>query len=191
MCDIVVKDNTIGVGGDIVSSIAQGYVLSNCTKSVTMVTLIGSTWDSDGVESFASMATSGRLQSIKTLRLPYRKTVNDELFVSINSLLCHLPLLEELDLHCTSLTKSGIKCFTSGITLPQLKVLRISLPLPPFSHPEKVSSLLRFRSNKIQQIFYEVDADINHVVWKKILSYAFSCQVIQDGELSWLHLYNL
>ncbi len=193
LCDNVVKDNTIAVGGDIVSSIAQGYVLSNCTKPVTKVTFIGRTWDSDGVESFVSMATSGRLQSIKTLRLLYIKTVNDEFFVSINSLLCHLPFLEGLDLHRTSLTKSGIKCFTSGITLPQLKVLRISLPLiPPCSHPEKVLSLLKFRSNKIQQIFYKVHKHytINHVVWRKILSYAFSCQVIQDSDLSWLHLYN-
>ncbi len=193
LCDNVVEDNTIAVGGDIVSSIAQGYVLSNCTKPVTEVTLIGRTWDSDGVESFVSMATSGRLQSIKTLRLLYRETVNDELSVSINSLLCHLPFLEGLDLTGTSLSKSGIKCFTSGITLPQLKVLRISLPLiPPCSHPEKVLSLLKFRSNKIQQIFYKVHKHytINHVVWRKILSYAFSCQVIQDSDLSWLHLYN-
>ncbi len=190
LCNIVVEDNTITVGGDIVSSIAQGYVLSNCTKPVTKV-IVSRTWDSDGVESFASMATSGRLQSIKSLRLTYRETVND--FVSINSLLCHLPFLEELDLTYASLTKSRIKCFTSGITLPQLKVLRISLPLiPPCSHPEKVLSLLKFRSNKIQQIFYKAHADyaINHVVWRKILSYAFSCQVIQDSDLSWLHLYN-
>ncbi len=192
LCDNVVKDNTIAVGGDIVSSIAQGYVLSNCTKSVTNVTY-DSIWDSDGVESFVSMATSGRLQSIKTLSLEYRKTVNDELFVSINSLLCHLPFLVELDLTGTSLTKSGIKCLTSGITFPQLQVLRIFLPLvPPCSHPEKVLNLLKFRSNKIQQIFYEVHADyaINHIVWRKILNYAFSCQVIQDDELPWLHLYN-
>ncbi len=193
LCDTVVEDSTIAVGGDIVSSIAQGYVLSNCTKPVTEVR-VGRTWDNDGVESFASMATSGRLQSIKTLCLEYRETVNDEWFVSINSLLCHLRFLEELDLTGTTpLTKSGIECLTSGITLPQLKVLRISLPLiPPCSHPEKVLSLLKFRTNKIQQILYEVHTDyaINHVVWRKILSYAFSCQVIQDSDLSWLHLYN-
>ncbi len=192
LCNSVVKNNTITVGGDIISSIALGYVLSNCTKPITEV-IVGRYWDSDGVESFASMATSGRLQSIKTLSLAYRKTVNDVGVVSINSLLCHLPFLEELDLNSISLTKSGIECFTSGITLPQLKVLRISLPLiPPCSHPEKVLSLLKFRSNKIQQIFYEVDADyaINHVVWRKILSYAFGCQIMQDSDLSWLHLYN-
>ncbi len=193
LCDSVAQqDNVFTVGGDIVSSIAQGYVLSNCTKPVTEVR-VGRTWDNDGVESFASMATSGRLQSIKTLRLAYGETVNDELFVSINSLLCHLPFLEELDLHRTSLTKSGIKCLTSGLTLPQLKVLRISLPLiPPCSHTERVLNLLKFRSNKIQQIFYKVHAGyaINHVVWRKILSYAFGSQIMEDNELSWLHMYN-
>ncbi len=193
LCDSVAQqDNVFTVGGDIVSSIAQGYVLSNCTKPVTEVR-VDRTWDNDGVESFASMATSGRLQSIKTLRLAYTETDNDERLMSIYSLLCHLPFLEELDLTGTSLTKSGIECFTSGITFPQLKVLRISLPLiPPCSHPERVLNLLKFRSNKIQQIFYKVHADyaINHVVWRKILSYAFGSQIMEDNELSWLHVYN-
>ncbi len=192
VCDFVVDNDEIYVEGDIVSSIALGYILSKCTKPVTKMIITHKTWDREGVESFASMATSDKLQSIKYLSIGVSKP-DDKLFVAINILLAHLPFLEELDLSGILLKKSRIECLTNGIKLPQLKVLRICLSLlPPCSQPEEVLKLLTFKSKNLEQIFYQVYIyyPINYMIWRKILSNVFGCHVIQDSDLSWLHLYD-
>ncbi len=191
LCDCVIEDENISVGGDIVSSIAQGYVLFKCTKPVTKITVEDCWWNNEGVKLFALIATSDKLQSIRCLAV----SIGVELLVVIKSLLSHLQLLEELDLSSTKLTKSRIECLTSGIVLPQLKILRISLSLePPYSYPETVLTKLTFCSINVKQVFYKLHRDlcpnINYGIWKKILSYAFGCQVIQESDRSWLYLYN-
>ncbi len=194
LCDLAVDDENIDVGGDVISSIAQGFVLSKCTKPVTTISIC-STWDSEGVELFTSMASRDKLQSIKCLRIHF-PVIDDEFFVAMNSFLSHhLPFLEELDFTSTDLTKSRIELLTGGVTLANLKVLTLPLKFDsPFSRPEKVFQLLKFGSNNLKQIFYQNSyyniSNSDCGVWRKILSYAFGCQVTQDYDMSWLHLYS-
>ncbi len=194
LCDLAVFGKNINVGGDVISSIAQGFVLSKCTKPVTTISIC-SAWDSEGIELFTSMASRNKLQSIKCLRISFSK-IHDEFFVAMNSFLSHhVPFLEELDFTYTDLTKSRIELLTGGVTLPNLKVLRLYLRFdPPLSHPEKVFQLLKFKSKYIKQVFYTgfnydfCNPDCG--MWRKILSYSFGCQVTRDHDLSWLQLYN-
>ncbi len=197
-CNYVVRDGNIDVPGDIVSStdsIALAYVISKCTKPVTKMMIFNNcTWNSDGVELFASLVSSDKLQSIRCLRARvYEDNMfEDNMFEVLNTLLHYLPFLEELNLNEIELSKSLIECLTSGITLAHLEVLTISLPLVPCSNPEDILKLLTFGSHNIRRVFYCVHEGhpVNHAVWRKMLSYAFGCQIVQDSDLSWLHLYN-
>ncbi len=191
-CNSMVRDGNIDVPYGIISStdsIALAYVISKCTKPVTKMTLDGFIWNSKGVKLFASLVTSDKLQSIKCLQA---RVYKDDMFKVLNSLLHHLPFLKELNLTNTKLKKYSIECLTSEITLAHLEVLTISLPLVPCSNPGDVLKLLTFGSHNIQRVFYCVHGGhpVNHVMWRKMLSYAFGCQAIQDSDLSWLHLYN-
>ncbi len=192
-CNYVVRDGNIDVPGDIVSStdsIALAYVISKCTKPVTEMMIFNNcTWNIEGVELFASLVTSDKLQSIRCLRA---RVYEDDMFEVLNTLLHYLPFLEELYLNRIELNKSSIECLTSGITLPHLEVLTISLPLISCSNPEDVFKFLTFGSNNVRRVFYSVHEGhpVNHVMWRKMLSYAFGCQVVQESDLSWLHLYN-
>ncbi len=192
-CNYVVRDGNIDVPDGIISStdsIALAYVISKCTKPVTkMMILDNCTWNSDGVKLFASLVSSDKLQSIRCLRA---RVYEDNMFEVLNTLLHYLPFLEELNLNEIKLNKSLIECLTSGINLAHLEVLTISLPLVPCSNPGGVFQLLTFGSYNIQRVFYSVHKGhpVNHAVWRKMLSYAFGCQIVQESDLSWLHLYN-
>ena len=161
---------------------ALGYVISTASKQVSKLSLKYCIWDNDGVMAFSR----SKLHSIRCLEVYYNQS---EDFKAINALLCLLPCLEEFSL-LEVLKESDVHCLTRGVQLPQLRSLKIRLPLAPCSHPEEVLKLLTFGSHNIKQVCYIWYSNINFVMWRKWLCYAFGFQVFQDSDISWLHLYN-
>ena len=193
-CDFVIDNGVLKVYGGsqpiitLANFVALGNVIYNSTKLVKKIALSSNKWNSEGVKLFISKTTIGKLASIKCLKIYFG---HDEDVKILNCLLSYLPSLEELDLLQVQLNQSKIKCLTNGVTLSNLKVLKITLPLVPCSHPEEVLGLLQFGSHSLNQVYYSVhEGHIDQVLWKKILSHAFGFQEVRNNFISWLHLYN-
>ena len=190
MCDYVVRngslyfDNTHITPSDF---IALGYVISTASKQVSMLSLEHCTWDNDGVMAFSSEISISKLHSIKCLEVFDDQSID---YKVLNALLCLLPCLEELSLLIEKLKKSDVHCLTRGVQLPQLRSLKIRLPLAPCYHPEEVLKLLRFGSHNIKQVCYIWYGNVNFAMWRKWLCYAFGFQEFQDSDISWVYLYN-
>ena len=192
-CDYVVGEGVLSFVKSFITSsdfIALGYVISNASRLVSNLCFTGM-WGSDGVMAFSSMVTKDRLNCIKYLAANGSTTD----FKALNGLLGQLPFLEELDLRKIVLGRSGVEYLTSNITIPKLRVLKISIPLAHSSHPEDVLRQLTFGSHNIKQIHYSPSfansrSFTKYAVWKKILCYTFGFQVNQDSDISWVHLYN-
>ena len=166
-----------------------GYVISNASGLVSKLCFSHCKWDSDGIMAFSSMVSNDRLNCIKYLAANGGSTDDD--FEALNGLLGQLPFIEELNLLETVLGRSEVEYLTSNITIPNLQVLKISIPHALFSHPEDVLRQLTFGSHNIKQIIYSPDgSSFNNAVWRKILCYAFGFQILQDSDISWVHLYN-
>ena len=192
-CDYVVGEGVLSFDNTFITSsdfIALGYVISNASRLVSKLCFSDCKWGRDGGMAFSSMVSKDRLNCIIYLAANGGSTDDD--FEALNGLLGQLPFLEELDLSKTVLGRSGVEYLTSNITIPKLRVLKISIPLAHSSHPEDVLRQLTFGSHNIKQIVYSADDSsfINYAVWRKILCYAFGFQVFQDSDISWVHLYN-
>ena len=192
-CDYVVGEGVLSFDNTFITSsdfIALGYVISNASRLVSKLYFSDCKWGSDGGMAFSSMVSKDRLNCIIYLAANGGSTDDD--FEALNGLLGQLPFLEELDLSKTVLGRSGMEYLTSNITIPKLRVLKISIRLAHSSHPEDVLRQLTFGSHNIKQIVYSADDSsfINYAVWRKILCYAFGFQVFQDSDISWVHLYN-
>ena len=136
-CDYVVGEGVLSFVKSFITSsdfIALGYVISNASRLVSNLCFTDCMWGSDGVMAFSSMVTKDRLNCIKYLAANGITTD----FKALNDLLGQLPFLEELDLRRTVLGRSGVEYLTSNITIPKLRVLKISIPLAHSSHPEDV-----------------------------------------------------
>ncbi len=169
--------------------IALGYVIARSTRVVTKLSL-SYKWDSEAMKLFVSFA-GVKLHSLECLRV---SLIYDQEFQSLNLLLVHVPFLKELNMSGLMLDKFKIECITNQVKLPHLKVLKINLPITPFSHPEESLKLLAFGSKSLERVLYSNDGSdsiINHVVWRKIFLCAFNFQRIEDNHKSWLHLCNL
>ena len=164
---------------------ALGYVISTASKQVSKLKLKNCTWDNDGVMAFSSGISRSKLHSIKCLEVSLEDSK------ALNALLCLLPCLEELSL-LEELNKSDVPCLTRGVQLAQLRILNITLPLAPCSHPEEVLKLLTFGIHNIKQVYCHCrwNSNIDFAMWKKWLCYAFGFQVLLDSDISWVHLYN-
>ena len=191
LCDYVVGNGSLCFESSHITPsdfTALGYMISTASKQVSKLSLKSCTWDNDGVMAFSSEITGSKLHSIKCLEIYQCKSEDHD---AHNALLYQLPCLEELSLS-EQLKKSDVYCLTRGVQLSQLKILKISLPLAPSSHPEEVLKLLTFGShNNIKQVYcHESYSNINFAMWRKWLCYAFGFQVFHDSDISWLHLYN-
>ena len=164
---------------------ALGYVISTASKQVSKLRFMRCTLDNDGVMAFSSVITRSKLHSIKCLEVSVNLSEN---YKAINALLCQLPCLEELSL----LMELDVYYLTRGVQLSQLRILNITIPLAPCSHPEEVLKLLTFGSHNIKQVYCHGRrySNINFAMWRKCLCYAFGFQEFQDSDISWLHLYN-
>ena len=191
LCDHVVGDGRVKLGGFVTPSdfASLGYVISTASQHVSVLDLKHSTWDYDGVMALSSMDTNNKLYSIKCLKVV--GITSDDPSKALNCLLLQLPLLEELDFGIYRQGKFYIECLTSNITLSNLTCLKITLPLAPCSHPEKVLQSLTFGSHNIKQVYVSVKGEFNnYALWRKWLCYAFVFQVFLDNGISWVHLYN-
>ena len=188
VCDYVVNHNTLVFKNKIITPsdfAALGYVLSTSSKTLSVIKLENCKWDRDAALEFSVITK--KLKSLKYLE----DSCSHEDFKALNGFLNQLPFLEELDLLGVKLDKSCVEYLTSNITLIQLKVLKISLPLAFCSHPEEVLKLLKFGSCNIKQIHFSMhnygwSNQNNYTMWRKWLCYAFGIQV----DISWVHLYN-
>ena len=195
-CDYVVGEGVLSFRYDIITSydfMALGYVISNASGLVSKLCFRDCKWDSDGIMAFSSMVSKERLNCIKYLAAngSSRDGSTDDDFKAWNGLLGQLPFIEELDLLETVLGRSGVEYITSNITIPKLQVLKIVIPLAHSSHPEDVLRQLTFGSRNIKQIIYSLNgSSFSYAVWRKILCYAFGFQILQDSDISWVHLYN-
>ncbi len=193
LCNHVLDNEEVLLHEDVITStdfIAFGDVISKATKRLKKISLEHCEFDFEGMKLFVSMATEGKLKSIRSLKFVISK---DEEFKAMNYLLIHLPLLEELDMFGVFLKKPKILHLTNEVKLTHLNILKISVPLLSCSNPENILKLLMFDSKNIDQVYFSVhhSHNVNCVIWKKILHHAFSCQIIQNEPKSWLHLYNL
>ncbi len=193
ICDLVIKDEIVSLDSTLVIAdvIAQSYVINTTTKPLRKIDFNRGMRD-DEVNLFVSMVTTSKLQSIKSLKVS-RLWLEDVVVVEpLNNLLSHLPNLEELDIECISLHKSRIECLTTGVTLPHLKIVKITHGCIYFCHPE-VLKQLAFGSKQINKVFYYSDNKTvtSHGMLKRILLCAFNFQRIEDNHKLWLHLYNL
>ena len=191
LCDYVVGNGSLYYNRTHITPsdfTALGYVTSTASRQVSKLSLEACTWDNDGVMAFSSVITRSKLHYIKCLEISEYQSKD---FKAINALLCQLPCLEELAL-LKELKISDVHCLTRGVQLSQLRILKIRLPLAPCSHPEEVLKLLTFDCHNIKQVYCHGQrySNINFAMWKKWLCYAFSFQVFQDSDISWLHLYN-
>ena len=187
LCDYVVGNGSLCFKNNHITPsdfTALGYVISTASKQVSKLSLDDCTLDNDGVMAFSSVISRSKLHSIKCLEV-------SENYKVINALLCLLPCLEELSL-LEHLNKSDVHCLTRGVQLSQLRILNITLPLAPCSHPEEVLKLLTFSSRYIKQVYCHGRwySNSNFAMWRKLLCYVFGFQVFQDSDISWLHLYN-
>ena len=191
VCDYVVNHNTLVFKNKIITPsdfAALGYVLSTSSKTLSVIKLENCKWDRDAALEFSVITK--KLKSPNCLKY-LEDSCSHEDFKALNGFLNQLPFLEELDLLGVKLDKSCVEYLTSNITLTQLKVLKISLPLAFCSHPEEVLKLLRFGSCNIKQIHFSMhnygwSNQNNYAMWRKWLCYAFGIQV----DISWVHLYN-
>ncbi len=197
LCDYVLHDEVELVDEFITSTdfIALGYVIARSTRVVTILSLINCKWDSEGMKLFVSFA-GVKLHSLECLKVSF---ISDKEFQSLNLLLVRLPFLKELDMSNLRLVKFNIECPTNQVKLPHLKVLKIHLPITPYSHPEESLKLLAFGSKSLERVLYSMDGRftrcrytiIKHMLWRKILLCAFNFQIIEDNHQSWLYLCNL
>ena len=190
LCDHVVGDGRVKLMSFVtpLDFAALGYVISTTSQHVSVLDLENCIWDYDGVMALSLMDTNNKLRSIKSLKVV--GITSDDLSKALNCLLLQLPLLEKLDLRERQ-GKFYIECLTSNITLSNLTCLKISVPLAPCSHPEKVLQSLTFGSHNIKQVYVSVNGEVNnYALWKKCLCYAFGFQVFLDNGISWVHLYN-
>ena len=195
VCDYVVNPNTLVFKDEIITPsdfAALGYVLSTSSKTLSVIKLEKCKWDRDAASAFSVI--SKKPKSLNCLKY-LEDSCSHEDFKALNGFLNQLPFLEELDLLGVKLDKSCVEYLTSNITLSQLKVLKISLPLVSCSHPEEVLKLLRFGSCNIKQIqfcmhSYGRSKHNNYAMWRKWLCYAFGFLVFLESDISWLHLYN-
>ncbi len=191
ICDLVIKDEVVSLGSTlaIADVIAQSYVINTTTEPVKEVRYSGMRGDEFNL--FVSMVTSSKLQSIKCLKVS-RWWLADVVEPLMNNLLSHLPNLEDLDIIRLSLNKSRIECLTTGVTLPHLKIVKIT-HRRIYSCPPEVLKQLAFGSKQINNVFYCSDNNTvtSHGVLKTILLCAFNFQRIEDNHKSWLDLCDL
>ena len=196
VCDYVLGNGILVLENKVITPsdfVALGYVISAASQRISMLIFHSCKWEGDGPLAFCSMITIDKLKFITFLKCKVNNCSDDD-FKALNGLLYQLPYLEKLDLLGTKLNHSGIDYLTSNITLQNLKVLKITLPLAFYSQP-KVLKLLTFGSHNVKQVYFNSQglnyhSNSKYVLWNKMLYNAFDFGVLLDCDISWVHLYN-
>ena len=150
--------------------LAISYVITTTNYIVTTLTFTGCSLDGEGVALFLEKVSSDHLENIKYLGYHKRNCTIAQL-KTINVLLRKLTSLEVLDLDKTVLGVEGVKRLTGYIELPNLRTLKIKLPLKKsISNDAEVLKLLNCNSLKLEEI---------HYLCPKSNSYLESCQHIK------------
>ena len=144
--------------------LAISYVISTTSCIVTTLTFTDCSLDGEGVALFLEKMSSDHLENIKYLGYHMRNCTVAQL-ETINMLLRKLTSLEVLDLDNTELGVNGVKRLTRCIELPNLKTLKIKLPLKK-SHKSddiEVLKMLKFNSTKLVLIQYACPKEKSYI----------------------------
>ena len=134
--------------------LAISYVITTTSYTVTTLTFTDCNLDGEGVALFLEKMSSVHLDHIKCLGYHKQKCLVSQ-FKTLNVLLRKLTSLETLDLQDTELGVLGVKRLTEGVKLPNLKTLKINVPLKKNDSDEaKVLKLLNCNSLKLEEIHY-------------------------------------
>ena len=162
--------------------LAISYVITTTNYIVTTLTFTDCSLDGEGVALFLEKMSSDHLENIKYLGYHKRNCTVAQL-VTIEVLLRKLTSLEVLDLDNTELGVVGVKTLTQYTELPNLRTLKIKLPLKKSlqSDSVEVMKMLTFRSTKLVLIHYASPKDeyyIQNLTFIFTLMEAFSYAII-------------
>ncbi len=183
-CDYVIGNGTLCFEEKIISShefMAISYVISNTSKPVSKLSFTNCKWDSEGVKALSIVE-----KPIESLIVHQFEDVG-EYPDALNGMLCQLPYLKELNILDYVLNKTQILSLTRKITLPQLQVLKMTMPQVYCSSPEQVLKLLTFGSSKMTRVFIAPPFNSPSNTWKQCVKYVLGSKVLQHN---WLYLYN-
>ena len=134
--------------------LAISYVIATTSYIVTALTFTGCSLDGEGVALFVEKMSSDHLENIKYLGYHKRNSTVAQL-VTISWLLRKLTNLEVLDLDNTELGVEGVKKLTEYTKLPNLRTLKITLPLKSRKTDSvEVLKMLKFRSTELVLVQY-------------------------------------
>ena len=125
---------------------AIGYVISNVSGHVIELVMENCTLEQNGIITFIEVCTN-KLKHIKSIHFSTKS--GSEQFHILNILLKEFNHLEMLSLINAELRENEVKALTHNITLPCLKVLKISMPLRP-----SCLNNLSFNSTVLEQVQY-------------------------------------
>ena len=135
--------------------LAISYFITTTNYIVTALTFTGCSLDGEGVALFLEKMSSDHLENIKYLGYHKRNCTVAQVN-TIKVLLRKLTNLEVLDLDNTELGVEGVKELTEYTELPNLRTLKIKLPLKKSRQSDNVEVLkmLKFGSTKLVLIQY-------------------------------------
>ena len=143
--------------------LAISYVISTTSYIVTTLTFTKCSLDGEGVALFLEKMSSVHLESIKYLGYHKRNCTVAQL-KTIKVLLRKLTNLEVLDLDNTELGVEGVKTLTEYTELPNLRTLKIKLPLKKSRQSDvEVLKMLKFGSTKLVLIQFACPKEKSYI----------------------------
>ena len=144
--------------------LAISYVVSTTRYIATALTFTGCSLDGEGVALFLEKMTSDHLENIKYLGYHKRNSTVSQL-ETIKVLLKKLTNLEVLDLDKTELGVLGVKGLTQYTELPNLRTLKIKLPLKKSRQSDnaEVLKMLKFGSTKLVLIQFACHKEESYI----------------------------
>ena len=153
------------------------YVIATTHYFIRRLTFTNCRLDREGVALFLVKMSTVHLNNIRYLGYHKQKCTVEQ-FETLNMLLKKLSSLEILDLDNTELGVEGVKTLTENVELPNLRSLKIKLPLKKNIHNEaEILKLLRCCSTKLEQVQYKYPKSKSYLESRfhiMNMSYAFS-----------------
>ena len=171
--------------------LAISYVISTTSYIVTTLIFTGCSFDGEGVALFLEKMSSDHLENIKYLGY-HKEESSVAQFQILNMLLRKLTNLEILDLDDTELREKKVKKLTENVNLPNLKTLKIKLPLKPnIYNKSEILRLLTCKSTKLEQVQYECPKSKSYLEnYFHVMSHAFSGVLCCTPNFSVFSYYN-
>ena len=159
---------------------AINYIVATSSYHVSRLEFIDCNFDKNSVLCLDDDA----LKFVKQCSL---STYSDS--SSLNILLSKLSSLEVLDIrYWSTLNETTIITLTKNITLPQLRIIKIGSNFE-YLMPDIVT-LLRFRSNKIEQVYIRSSSLRKLFMIKNAICHSFGFRVYSGKNFPSLYLYN-